>query len=392
MSALSGVKLLTASEMVEYKAQAQRVFESAVRQVEQIRNVTLPNVTLEVVTRQWAIDTWGRGYADPDLTNILREEKVFKGLFLIAENASLYQANVDWAGNWGAATWNGKIYVVKENFDPWHLPNAEATFVHELTHIWQPRLPYVTTFDAEKAQAALTEGDASYMGDFFINQTQRSPSPASLVVGQVPMFLIRNPVLRELHLSLPATISRLNYFPYDYGKIYVSALYEKGGWATVTRAYQNPPNTTEQILYPDKYFANETAKVITPPTIAEGNWTTIRTERYGEYFIQVMLSNWLSKAEAQQASAGWGGDILTYYERGGEFLFTWNIQWDSSCDASEFYVAFHNMVNATGAVKQNCTHWYSNGRYISITWNQTSNTTLVACATSENAVLASYFT
>lgn len=378
--------------MVEYKAQAQRVFESAVRQVEQIRNVTLPNVTLEVVTRQWAIDTWGRGYADPDLTNILREEKVFKGLFLIAENASLYQANVDWAGNWGAATWNGKIYVVKENFDPWHLPNAEATFVHELTHIWQPRLPYVTTFDAEKAQAALTEGDASYMGDFFINQTQRSPSPASLVVGQVPMFLIRNPVLRELHPSLPATISRLNYFPYDYGKIYVSALYEKGGWATVTRAYQNPPNTTEQILYPDKYFANETAKVIAPPTIAESNWTTIRTERYGEYFIQVMLANWLSKAEARQASAGWGGDVLTYYERGGEFLFTWNIQWDSSCDASEFYVAFHNMVNATGAVKQNCTHWYSNGRYISITWNQTSNTTLIACSTSENAVLSSYFT
>ena len=378
--------------MAEYKAQAQRVFQSAVSQVEQIRNVTLPKVELEVVTRQWAIDTWGKGYADPDLTNILREEKVYKGLFMIPENASLYQANVDWAGNWGAATWNGKIYVVKENFDPWHLPNAEATFVHELTHIWQPRLPYVTTFDAGKAQASLTEGDASYMGDFFMNQTQKPSNQATLaVVGQVPLFLIRNPVLKELHPSLPATISHLNYFPYNYGKIYVSALYSKGGWATVNRAYQNPPNTTEQILYPDKYFANETAKQVAPPTIAESNWSIIRTERYGEYFIQVMLGSWLSKAEAQQAGAGWGGDILTYYERGGDYLFTWNIQWDSNCDASEFYVAFHNIVNATGAVKQNCTHWYINGRYISITWNQTSNTTLIACSTIENAVLSSYF-
>lgn len=393
VSAFSTAQLLSVSEMTDYKAQAQRVFESAVKQVEQIRNITLPRVTLEVVTRQWAIDTWGRGYADPDLTNILREEKIYKGLFMMAENASLYQANVDWAGNWGAATWNGRIYVVKENFNPWHLPNAEATFVHELTHIWQPRLPYVTTFDAEKAQASLTEGDASYMGDFFMNQTQTSSSQtvASAMRG-VPLFLIRNPVLRELHASLPATISHLNYFPYDYGKIYVTALYNKGGWSTVNQAYKNPPNTTEQIIHPEKYFANETNQQITSPTLAENDWALVRTDSYGEYFIQVMLGNWLSQQDAKAAATGWGGDKLAYYERSNDYLFTWRIGWDSQYDACEFFVAFNFMMNSTGAVRDSFCYWTAYGRYLSIGWDQATNTVLIACSNNQLATQQSYFT
>jgi hypothetical protein len=378
--------------MAEYKAQAQLLLRSAIAEVEQIRNVTLPPVEVEVVTKQWAIDTWGKGYADPDLTSILREEKIYKGLYMIAENESLYQANVDWAGNWGAATWNGKIYVVKENFDPWHLPNAKATFVHELTHIWQPRLPYVTTFDAEKAQASLTEGDASFMGDFFINKNQQAASSSAAAVAvQVPLFLMHSPYLKELKLSLPASIAYLNYFPYDYGKSYVAALYSNGGWATVNQAYKNPPTTTEQILHPEKYFANETAQQIAAPTLAENTWTQISTDSYGEYFIQVMLAKWLSQEDAKAAAAGWGGDKLTYYERGSEYLFTWRIGWDTQYDACEFFVAFNFMMNNIGAVRDNFCYWHTNDRYLSIGWDQATNTVLIACSNNQLAVQQSYF-
>jgi hypothetical protein len=389
VSAFSVASLLNKASDADYTSQAQKVFQDAVIQVEKIRNITLPHVDLEVVTKQWAIDTWGKGYADPDLTNILREEKVYKGLFMMPENASLYQANVDWAGNFGAATWNDKIYIVKENFNPWNLPNAEATFVHELTHIWQPQLSSPTTFDANKAHTALVEGDASYMGDYFINQTKATPAP--LVVDQVPLFLLGNSLLSEVHPDLPRTISYLNWFPYDYGKLYISALYQNDGWATVNQVYKNPPDTTQQILYPDKYFSNITAQQVAAPTLAENNWTQTRNDRYGEYFVQVMLGNWLSKNESVQASAGWGGDNFTYYERGNDFLFTWNIKWESSYAASEFYVAFHNMASAAGATGDDSYHWVANGRYVTIVWNQDSNTTLIACSNNQAATVESYF-
>ena len=382
-------KLFVSPSATDYATQAQKEFDNAKLQVEQIRNVTLPNVNLQVVTKQWAIDTWGKGYADPDLTNILRQEKFYKGIFLIPQNASLYQANVDWAGNFGAATWGDQIYVVKENFNPWD-PNAEATFVHELTHIWQPHLVNPDSFDMDKAHGALVEGDASYMGDYYINQTkaQASPEPA---IGQIPMFLLTNPALRSVHL-MPDAIWSLNFFPYDQGKTFVNAVYQNGGWPTVNNAYKNPPNTTAQILHPAEYFANDTAKPINAPTLAENSWTLIKNDRYGEYFIQVMLKNWLPTAEAQKDAEGWAGDNFTYYERGNDFLFTWNIKWSTSCDASDFYVAFHNMMNATGSVDYGSCNWFSNERYLSITWNQNLDSTLIACSTAQAATQSSYFT
>ncbi|MFB3889493.1 MAG: hypothetical protein ACE14S_08375 [Candidatus Bathyarchaeia archaeon] len=392
VSTFSVARLLNNSDLADYTAKAQEVFGKAKREIEAIRNVTLPDVPLEVVTRQWAIDTWGKGYADPDIVKIQREERIYKGLFFIPENASLYQANVDWAGYFGAATWGDRIYVVKENFDPWNEPYSEATFVHELTHIWQPSLPFAATFDQEKTEAALTEGDASYMGDVFINRTKQSIATAVAAVAQVPWILLSNAALKELHLDLPPAISSLNYFPYDYGKLYINALYQRGGWATVNKAYDNPPATTEQILHPDKYFSNEPAQQVSVAKLAETDWTKISSNRYGEYFIQVMLDNWLSKADAETAADGWGGDNLTYYERGSDFLFTWSTTWDTSYDACQFFVAFNFMMNNTEAVRDNFCYWHAYGRYISVGWNQASNTVLVACSSIQAAVQQSYFT
>jgi hypothetical protein len=286
--------------------------------------------------------------------------------------------------------------AIYENFDPYN-KDAEATFVHELTHIWQPQLPNPTTFDEDKAHAALVEGDASFMGDYYINQTKTQPT-AMAEVNSVPMFLLGTQSLDAVH-PMAQTLWDLSYFPYDQGKTFVGALFQHGGFATINQAYKSGfvPNTTAQILYPDDYFANQTAQAVPAPTLADITWTLIQTDKgqdhntYGEYFIQVMLGNWLSKTEAHNASSGWTGDNFTYYEKGNDYLFTWNVKWDNNCDASEFYVAFHDMVNATGATDQGSCYWSSNGRYVMINWDQNTNSTLIAVSTVQNATQASYF-
>jgi hypothetical protein len=233
------------------------------------------------------------------------------------------------------------------------------------------------------------------MGDYFKSQYQASGAP-SPVIGNVPIFLIDNPILRTLH-PIPDTIWQLNFFPYDQGKTFVIALYDHGGWQTVNNAYNVPPNDTEQIIHPDKYLAGESELPVSAPSLDENNWNLIRTDRnqnsdsFGELFLQVMLGRWVNKTQAQNSAEGWAGDNFTYYERGSDYLFTWNIKWDSSCDASDFYVTFHNMANAAGAVDQGSCNWYANGRYLSITWDQAQNTTLVAGSNVQGATDASYF-
>jgi len=379
------VRLLLSSERPqgeEYKILAEQLLNEAREEFENIRGVSVREVTLEVVSQSWVIENWGKAYADTE--EILREENIYKALFMISQDVSLYDARLEWTGLFSAAKWQGKIYVVEENFDVTDEFKVKSTFVHELTHILQetysiPERP--STFDGDKALTSLKEGDATFMADIFKNHgvipVSYSVTPEDGTSLSVPLVLMFSD---EVQPSLPYTINKINRFPYHYGVEFVKALYAQGGWETVEKAYENPPNTTEQIMHPEKYFAQEDAQTVEAPSIT-GEWNLKKTDRFGEYFIQVMLDNWIFTDEAEQAAEGWGGDIINYYEKDDDFLFTWNIAWDSKDDAHEFYIAFQEMMYKTSAEKHNCSYWSANGRYISIQWNEKS--TLITSSTNE---------
>ena len=317
---------------------------------------------------------------------------------MMPQNDSLYQATSDWTANWAAATvGKGDIYVIRENFNPFD-KNAEGTFSHELTHIWQPQLETPATYNEDKAHAALVEGDASFMGEYYQNwtNTQNSSPPTST---DLPLYLIYNPVLDTVH-PMSKTLWDLDYFPYDQGKIFVTALYQKNGFATINQAYQPDytPSTTTEIMHAEKYFSNETAQPVNAPNLADNTWILAQTDRgkdhntYGEYFIQATIATWLNQTTARQAATGWAGDNFTYYERSNDYLFTWRIQWSSSVDASEFFTAFHSVVNATGqAVSDGGSNWAANGRYLAISWDKDLNSTLIVVSSVREAIQLSQF-
>lgn len=340
----------------------------AKQEFEDIRGISVRNVTLEVVNESWVTVNWGIAYIDPKETRI--EENVYKALFMVSQDTNLTEVQLQWTGMFRAAKWNDKIYVVEENFDVADEFRATSTFVHELTHIMQETysLPTRTTFDGDKALTSLKEGDATLMADTFKNGGVVPPS-AEVNVPSTS--------------GLPESINKINRFVYRYGVEFVKALYNNGGWTTVNEAYTNPPSTTEQIIHPEKYFAHEDAQTVEAPQVTD-DWNLKKTDRFGEYFILVMLDNWLSSDEAEQAAEGWGGDVMNYYEKDDDFLFTWNIVWDSKDDAYEFYSSFQDMLYNAAAEKQNCSHWLANGRYISIQWNEKS--TLIISSADEAMV------
>ncbi len=399
LSTFAIAQLLNNVKADDYTAQCQKIFDDAVHQVETIRNVTIPQgVSLRVITKQDAVNMWGTPTANADLTYILRQEKVYKNLFMMAENDSLYQASVDWTANWGAATVGHDIYVIRENFDPFN-PTAEGTFVHELTHVWQPALPFPTTFDEDKAHSALVEGDASFMGDLYVNMTKGLPTPTPAAsVDDVSMFLIDNPYLSQVY-PMPQTFWDLNYFPYQYGSTFINAIYVNGGFSQVNRAYTSGfiPTTSAQILQPSLYFRNDTAQHVSAYVPTDSSWVLLQENQgndhntFGRFFIYEMLQNHINQTEARTLSAGWLGDNFTYYERNSDYLFTWNIKWNTSCDASNFYIAFHDMANSAGATDQGSCNWYANGRYLSIEWDQDTNSTLIAGSNVQAATQSSSF-
>ena len=343
----------------EYRLLAEQLLTQARAEYETIRGNSVREVVLEVVNQSWVVENWGVGYVDVEQTTI--EENTYKALFMISQDIDLYDVKLEWTSMFHAAKWKGKIYVVEDNFDITQNSSVTATFVHELTHIMQDdyALPQMSTLDASKALTALKEGDATLMAKTYTNNGVVPPS------AEVTMPSSSN---------IPQTIDWLNRFVYRYGIEFVKALYQQGGWEAVNQAYTSLPNTTEQILNPEKYFSKEDAQTVEAPDVT-GEWNLTKTDRFGEYFIFVLLDNWLSADDAKVAAAGWGGDTFSYYEKGDKFLFTWNIAWDSEDDAHEFYVTFQDMMDKTSADRIEDDQWFAYGRHLSIQW--TENSTLI---------------
>jgi hypothetical protein len=382
---LFGVReLLSVTQPVgeEYKMLAEELMSKARQEFEKIRGVSVREVSLEVVNQSWVADTWGT-VSDSEREEITREENIYKALFLITPDVSLLETRMEWTTSFRAAKWQGKIYVVQENFDVTETTRATGSFVHELTHIMQEdySISAGTTFDGAKALSSLKEGDATLMADTLKNDGIVPVSSSESSVDNTDFSLALATLLEgDFELALPGTIDDLNRFPYRYGLEFVKFLYEQGGWGAIDDAYSNPPYTSEQIMHPEKYFSQEGTKIVDAPQV-NGNWTLVETNRFGEYFVFVMLEDWISEGDASEAAKGWGGDVFSYYELDDEFFFTWNIVWDTVDDAHEFYLAFQDMMYKTSAEKHNCSYWEANGRFISIDWN--GDQTLIVSSSDE---------
>jgi hypothetical protein len=156
-------------------------------------------------------------------------------------------------------------------------------------------------------------------------------------------------------------------FPYRYGVGFVSHLYDVGGWMLVDKAYYKPPNTTEQILHPDKYLMGEAYREVSSPKPRSG-YRVLRTDRLGEHFVRVFLSTHISPETAVKASMGWNGDNFTYYKlEGGGDLFAWSIAWDTCEDQEEFHASIKEFMTAVEATPLGDNAWRIGWRQLTVT-------------------------
>src|SRR5262249_58267960 len=94
--------------------------------------------------------------------------------------------------------------------------------------------------------------------------------------------------------------------PYVKGAVFCARLANDGGWKAIDDAYHELPQSTEQILHPEKFRSNPDR----PMTIDLGelkpgaDWKELGRNVLGEMQMAVMLR----KHGGASAAAGWGGD------------------------------------------------------------------------------------
>ncbi|MBM66613.1 MAG: hypothetical protein CMH55_10305 [Myxococcales bacterium] len=195
---------------------------------------------------------------------------------------------------------------------------------HELVHALQDqhfglkkalkRIP--GNDDATIARSAVIEGDATIaMLAYSMGGTDMEALvPAAASVAEQT----RNaPTLTTRHIPYYMRMSLI--FPYTGAIDLLLKKMEKQKWAGVDALHKNYPQSTEQLLHPERYPYDKPLPVHLTIDSALGPWQESLRNRFGELGFRFLGSPTGKQDDlAAQLSEGWGGDQYVFLKKGAE--------------------------------------------------------------------------
>src|SRR5207253_6570970 len=190
------------------------------------------------------------------------EEMTLKKLGFVPADFNLEKSTVDLLTEQAAAFYD---YHKKKLFLTDWAPSGmqESALVHELAHALADQNFHLERFikqsgksdDSELARMAVMEGQATWlMTEALARRAGQSissnPSLLDVMSGGSEGGSSQFPVFNSVPLYLRETL----VFPYTDGARFQNAVYEKMGKSAFAEVFKQPPNTTQQILHPAKYF------------------------------------------------------------------------------------------------------------------------------------------
>jgi hypothetical protein len=257
---------------------------------------------------------------------------------LRALRARVLEENI--AGFYDERTGRKRLYVVSE--EQRLTPSNQLVLSHELRHALQDQYvdvggvvpDTVGDFDDRRlAWMSLLEGDATLVMERFL--LGRLPPELSgldgLVGGGTPGELFSSLPVPPLPGAPPVVRDHL-VLPYLVGRDFTQALWQKGGWEAVKAAWEKPPRSTEQVLHPEKYMAEEGPRKVEAASARGGR--VIAEGVLGEMLTRTLLGEGV-----EAAAAGWGGDTYRTFDFQGRTLLVWRSVWDTPADQKRFLEA-----------------------------------------------------
>jgi hypothetical protein len=226
---------------------------------------------------------------------------------------------------------------------------GEFVAAHELTHALQDQHYGLPTepeplLDAHgdrlMARRALLEGDANLAGFAYL----LGGEPDAGTLQAIERELAALPAeLDARYPDVPRALRSALAFQYQTGTSFAAWALAAGGWPAVDRAEASPPDSTEQVLHPARYFATRERPVAialrgTEELEARG-WTGVLEDTLGELQVRILAAGRLPGPQAARVADGWGGDRLRALARGRDLLLVWMTAWDAPEEAMEFAAA-----------------------------------------------------
>lgn len=331
-------------------AAADTVYDTIEKQVQDIRGLQAKKpVPRQFITtaelKQLLTDQFDK---DAPPAYVAANERLYKALGLIPADASLRTQTLDLLGGGVVAFYRddeGKLYVTSKTGNAGGV--EKFYFSHEYDHALQDQ--NFTVFKDQKgildqtdrilARQAVYEGDATLLMTQWAAANLTPPELAEIISlsadPQVSAVLDRAPQILRVPLE----------FPYSTGFGFINQVNGAGGWQAVDGLYANMPQSTEQILHPEKYQAHEAPVAVALPadltTKLESGWTIGMQDTFGELQTGIWLKEGgVEATAADAAAAGWGGDRLAVLDGPNDaWAVVMDTAWDTDADATAFEAA-----------------------------------------------------
>jgi hypothetical protein len=212
-------------------------------------------------------------------------------------------------------------------------PLVRTTIVHELTHavddqwfeLYRPELDNRND-EMGWAFTALAEGDARWVEDAYRKQMSAADRASSdreeqALSADIPIQKVGVPFIQ------------LQILPYDAGEAFVTNVRANGGQSALDKVFSDPPESSEQILYPDKYRNRDHPTAIAEPP-ADG--TKIESGVVGEILWRLLFAGLGSQSKVTKGTDGWKGDNSVAWTAGTKSCLRADVAFDTKTDADEF--------------------------------------------------------
>lgn len=328
-----------------------QVYARIEQEVQQIRGLTaLAPVDPKILsTADLSTELRSRFDKDNPPELIAGQQQLYRDLGLLPADASLKDLFLAMLTSQVAGFYRPdtkEMFVVSQSGEIG--PTEQVSFAHEYDHALQDQHFDLTKLgtnvsdqgDRSIARLSLAEGDATLLMSDWAQQGLTPVQMLQLLQGST------NPASTAVLASMPPYLKDDLLFPYTSGLSFVEGIQTSGGWPAVDKVYATPPDSSEQILHPQKYADHEEPVVVAIPAdfasrLGTG-WKETLQDTLGEFTLRewLQITGGLPTDTAGDGAAGWGGDRVVLVEgpsgASGVAILS---KWDTTADADQFEAA-----------------------------------------------------
>jgi hypothetical protein len=286
--------------------------------------------------------------------DIRAEELTLKKFGLVPADFNLAKSTVDLLTEQAAAFYD---YDRKKLFITESTPSEtqEPVLAHELSHALADQNFNLARFirqgrksdDGASARLAVMEGQATWiMSEYLARKSGQSlkDSPALVAMmsnlsesgaGQYPVFESA-PLYERITLV----------FPYTKGMLFQNAVFQRDGLASFEEVFRKPPVSTQQILHPDRYFANTKPTDPQLPDPHLHGYKGLVGGSLGELEHSILLEQYAGKERSQELAPHWRGSNFELLEnkKAARVVLLYSSEWESEDASRQFFGAYREIL------------------------------------------------